>query len=250
MPDAEIEKFKQEVQRQGLKVNAAHLPYTVNLGSVDERLQQFARLVLKEDLKRAAAVGTPLVVAHPGHYGEAGLERSLEQVAAVLKTSLKDAPAGPCLCLETMAGQGREIGGRLEELAYIIDLVGPEVKVGICLDSAHLFAAGWDMGSREGLDELVAAIRASFGWERVKMMHLNDSKTARGSRRDRHERIGQGEIGLAGIRAIVNHPLLGRLPLFLESPVDDYKQYQQEAQLVREQVRGNKNENSAPNRGL
>lgn len=234
LPAAEVAEFRQAVQQEGLQVNLAHLPYTVNLGSDEPRRQEFAVMVVSEDMERAAALGTPLVVAHPGHFGAAEVEAGLNQVAATLKAGLEGLPPGPMFCLETMAGQGREIGGRLEELAQIISLVGDRAEIGICLDSAHLFAAGWDMRTRAGLDELVAAIEATVGWERVQVMHLNDSKAPRGSRRDRHELIGQGEIGLDGIKAIVNHPRLGQLPMFLETPVADYKQYQQQAQLVRE----------------
>lgn len=231
--DGEVEEFKQVMQELGLRVNLAHLPYTVNLGSDDPHKQEFAVMVVRQDIKRAAALGTPFVVAHPGHFGKAGVEAAVEQVATTLRQALGDTALDTVFCLETMSGQGREIGGRLEELAAIISLVKDKAPIGVCLDTAHLFASGWDIRTKAGIDELIAAIDATVGWERVKVMHLNDSKVSIGSHRDRHELIGQGEIGLKGMKAIVNHNRLRQLPMFLETPVDDYKQYQQEAQLVR-----------------
>lgn len=238
LPESEVQEFRHVVETLGLKANLAHLPYTVNMGSDDPRLQDFAVMVVRQDIERASALGTPFLVAHPGHFGQAGVEAGLMQVANTIRMALEGAPTDSVFCLEVMAGQGREIGGRLEELAAIMSLVGDKAEVGVCLDSAHLFAAGWDVRNHAGIDELIETIDATFGWERVKVMHLNDSKVPLGSRRDRHELIGQGEIGLDGIKAIVNHPYLRQLPMYLETPVNgDYKRYQQEAQLVRELVR-------------
>ncbi|MGI6128732.1 MAG: deoxyribonuclease IV [bacterium] len=235
LPEAEVKQFRQLVQEMGL-VNLAHLPYTVNLGSTEPRKQEFAIMVVKHDMERASALGTPFVVAHPGHFGDDGVEAGLRQVATTLQAALDGLSTDTVFCLEVMAGQSREIGGRLEELAEIIRLVDDKVEIGVGLDSAHLFAAGWDIRTSAGIDKLVAAIDAAFGWDRVKVMHLNDSKMPLGSRRDRHALIGQGEIGLEGIKAMVNHPYLSQLPMYLETPVDDYKQYQQEANLVRELI--------------
>ena len=237
VPESEIKKFLETMKELDLKTNLAHLPYTVNLGSQEPRLQEFATMVVREDMKRAQALGTSFVVSHPGHFGKAGLEAGLTQVAETLKIALDGVGTGTIFCLETMSGQGREIGGQLEDLAEIIRLVGDSAPIGVCLDTAHLFAAGWDMRNQAGLDKLTASIEDTIGWDRVKVMHLNDSKVPLGSRRDRHALIGQGEIGLDGIRAIVNHSQLGQLPMFLETPVDNYSQYAKEAQLVRELVR-------------
>lgn len=234
LSDAEAAAFHQAREEAGLRAVIAHLPYTVNLGSSEPRLAEFATQVVREDTERARRLGVELVVTHPGHFGPDGREAGLERVIRVLKEGLEAEEAGPAFCLETMAGQGHEIGGTLEELATVIQALGPRVRVGLCLDSAHLLAAGWDLRTWSGIDRLVERIDNLVGWDRVLALHLNDSKAALGSHRDRHELIGRGQLGRDGVKAIVTHPALGRLPLFLETPVGDYREYAAEAALVRE----------------
>lgn len=229
----EIAAFHNEREKVGLKAVVAHLPYTVNLGSSERRLQEFATMVVREDVERARLLGAELVVAHPGHYGQDGLEAGLARIVQVLRDGLGGREEGPVFCLETMAGQGREIGGRLEELAALIKTLQGEVRIGLFLDSAHLYAAGWDLRTWAGIDKLVAKVDQLVGWDKVHGLHLNDSKAPLGSRRDRHELVGRGEIGLDGIKAIVTHPELKKLPLFLETPVKEYREYASEAELVR-----------------
>lgn len=229
----EIAAFRNERGAAGLKTVVAHLPYTVNLGSSERRLQEFATMVVREDVERARLLGVELIVAHPGHYGEDGLEAGLVRVAEVLKSGLSGQEEGPVFCLETMVGQGHEIGGRLEELAALIRTLQGEVRIGLCLDSAHLFAAGWDLRTWAGIDKLITRVDELVGWDKVRALHLNDSKAPLGSRRDRHELIGRGELGPEGIKAIVTHPELKKLPFFLETPVKEYREYASEAKLVR-----------------
>lgn len=234
LPEEEAAAFQKERQKAGLGAVIAHLPYTVNLGSAEPRLLEFATMVVREDTERARSLGVELVVAHPGHYGEEGLEAGLARVAQVLAAGLAGREQGPVFCLETMAGQGHELGGTLEEIAALVKTLRPAVRIGICLDSAHLFAAGWDLRTWFGIDKLVAKIDELVGWGSVRAVHLNDSKAPLGSCRDRHELLGRGELGLEGIKAIVTHPVLSKLPFFLETPVDDYRQYADEAALARE----------------
>ncbi|MDK2927628.1 MAG: deoxyribonuclease [Bacillota bacterium] len=234
LADEEAAAFRRAREEAGLRAVIAHLPYTVNLGSSEPRLVEFAAQVVREDTERARRLGAELVVTHPGHFGSDGREAGLERVVRVLQEGLGEVEDGPAFCLETMAGQGHEIGGTLEELAAAIKVLEPVVRVGLCLDSAHLFAAGWDLRTWPGIDRLVERIDELVGWDRVRALHLNDTKAALGSHRDRHELIGRGQLGRDGIKAIVTHPALGRLPLFLETPVGDYKEYAAEAALVRE----------------
>ncbi len=246
----EISRWKVKRDELGLAPVIAHLPYTVNLGSDEERLVRFARMVVTEDLQRAGQIGAEFVVTHPGRHGEDGREESLGRVVQLLEAALGDLEegsgtygkeavpegvpgTGPMLLLETMAGQGTELG-LLEDLQAILEGLGWHERVGVCLDSAHLFAGGWNLVERGEVDRLVEKLDATVGLDRVKVMHLNDSTYPCGSRRDRHAVIGEGELGLAGIENIVNHPFLGQLPLVLETQVKEYSDYKPQIQTVKE----------------
>lgn len=212
----------------------AHIPYTVNLAAEGGKPLDFAARVLRDDLARAARFGVSYVVAHPGHHTgnvNAAIARIVKLLASVEQIR-KD--TGPLLLLETMAGQGREIGGRLEELAAVLEGLDWFPGVGICLDSAHLFAAGWDLRQGAELNRLAETLDKLVGRERVYLLHLNDSQTDLGSRRDRHELIGKGKLGAAGIIAIVTHPFFRQLPMILETTVADYRDYGKEAAYVRQ----------------
>jgi deoxyribonuclease-4 len=226
----EWEKYRKEKK---LSPPVAHLPYTVNLAADSGRALEFARTVLKEDLARAALVGADYVVAHPGHHGgeiAPALQRIIELLKGVEEVY---SPEPPFLLLETMAGQGKEIGGELEELRIIFEGLGWPAGLGICLDTAHLFEAGWDLRQEDVLNCLAENLEQMFGRERIKVLHLNDSRTGLGSRRDRHEKIGKGEIGEEGIKAVVTHPFFRRLPMVLETTVSEYREYAEEAAYVR-----------------
>lgn len=211
---------------------AGHLPYTLNLGSADTRQQEFARMVLKDDTKRIAAIGGEYLISHPGSYGndrKAGLERVIE---VIKEAYLSINESGPMLLLETMAGQGKEIGS-ITDLQYILDGLNWPERVGICLDTAHLYAAGWDLRTTEGCRQLVHELEDKIGLNRIKVMHLNDSLAPLGSKRDRHANIGKGELGEEGIVAIINNAFLNQLVLILETPVATYQQYADEISIVR-----------------
>ncbi len=230
----EIARGRAASRRLDVAPLVAHLPYTVNPASPDPQAYAFARQVVADDLRRAAELGSELVVCHPGSHGGDGPERGLDRVVALLESALDGAPDRPRLLLETMAGQGTEIGSDLGLLAAIIDRLGRPACLGICLDSCHLFAAGHDLRSPEVIDRLLEDIDRSLGLDRVGCLHLNDSKAPLGSRRDRHARIGEGHLGPDGIRTIVRHPFLRTLPLIVETPVDDVREYAREVRRARE----------------
>ncbi|HAA89625.1 MAG TPA: endonuclease [Peptococcaceae bacterium] len=234
LTEKELEKWERYRAEGKLAPPVAHLPYTVNLAADGGRALEFARSVLKEDLARAGLIGADYVVAHPGHHkGEVApaLQRIIELLKGVEEVY---APGPPFLLLETMAGQGKEIGGELEELRVIFEGLGWPPGLGICLDTAHLFEAGWDLRQQDALEILAENLEQMFGRERIKVLHLNDSRTSLGSRRDRHEKIGKGEIGEKGITAVVTHPFFRRLPMVLETTVSDYREYGEEAAYVRQ----------------
>lgn len=225
--ETEIKEWLEVRAKSDIYPVVAHLPYTVNLAAFPGKLRDFAALVLKEDLERVKLIGGEYIVTHPGrHKGDTA--EALKRLAAVIRENfLHGQLQGPMLLLETMAGQTGELGS-LDELCQVLDLLDWPSQVGICLDSAHLFAAGWNLKSPAGCDDLVAALEDKFGLDRIKVLHLNDSLAPLGSNRDRHACIGEGELGEEGISVIINHPFLGSLPMILETTVEKYEDYGKE----------------------
>ncbi|MCG0278892.1 MAG: deoxyribonuclease IV [Thermanaeromonas sp.] len=197
----EIKEWLEKRARNDIYPVVAHLPYTVNLAVPPGKLRDFAASVLQEDLERVKLIGGEYIVTHPGrHKGDAA--EALRRLAAIIRENvLEGQDHGPMWLLETMARQIGELGS-LDELYQVLDLLDWPPQVGICLDSAHLFAAGWNLKSSAGCDELVATLEDKFGLERIKVFHLNDSLAPLGSNRDRHACIGEGELGEEGISAI------------------------------------------------
>lgn len=234
-PD-EIQAWRAARAQRGMFPVLAHLPYTVNLASPKPDAYRFARRCVAEDLQRLAAIDTELAVCHPGSHGGAGLEAGIERIVRLLDGVLAEAPSGTMLCLETMSGQGTEVGGRPEELERILDALGWPAGMGVCVDSCHVFAAGFDVRTHAGCDRLCDALDATVGLDRVKCVHLNDSVYPCGSRRDRHAKVGQGMLGPDGVAAFASHRVFGALPMVLETPVDDVREYGPEVAEVRRLV--------------
>ncbi len=227
----EIAEWRVLRQELGLAAPVGHLPYTINLGS-ERAIWEFGVRVVGEDLQRCAAFGAHAIVLHPGHAADA--EAGLARVAEGVKRALEAAGDGETLlCLEGMAGQTGELGAEPGQLARIIRGAGDPPRLGVCLDTCHLFAAGWDIRTHEGIDRMLAAFGDAVGRGRIQALHLNDSRFALGSHRDRHACLGQGEIGEAGLRAVRTHPFLRGLPTILETPVDDYSDYAGEIAIAR-----------------
>ncbi|HEY8450016.1 MAG TPA: deoxyribonuclease IV, partial [Bacillota bacterium] len=225
-----------------------HIPYTVNLAAPAEATWQFAVRVLREDTERAGRVRAAYVVTHPGSHtrqsdAEQGLRRiiaALEEVRPVIEALHAQAAASgaeggrsaaeggatagadgaPMLLLETMAGQGTEIGHRPEQLERILDGLGRPPWLGVCVDTCHVFAAGYDLRQPSEVDRLAEDLDVSVGLERVRVVHVNDSKAPVGSRVDRHECVGRGHIGLEGLLNVIDHKAFRGRPLILETPVD------------------------------
>jgi deoxyribonuclease-4 len=227
----EIAAWRQVQGELGMGAPVGHLPYTINLAS-ERDIWEFGVRVVAEDLGRCSAFGAHAIVLHPGHApaGPSGLAR----VAQGVRQALEAAPRGETLlCLEGMAGQSGELGARPEELGAIIQAAGASPRLGVCLDTCHLFAAGWDIRTREGIDQMLAAFDDAVGRSRLRVLHLNDSRFPLGSHRDRHALLGQGEIGEEGLRAVLTHPFLRTLPTIIETPVDDYGEYAGEIAVAR-----------------
>lgn len=206
----------------------AHGAYTMNLCTADLAARAFAAEVLSDDLRRMAALPGQYYNFHPGCHVGQGVEAGVEQISTALKKALE--PGYPVtVLLETMAGKGSEVGGRFEELKAIIDAVGSK-ELGVCLDTCHVYDAGYDIVN--DLDGVLAEFDRVIGIERLKALHLNDSKNPFSSHKDRHECIGQGSLGLSTFRNVVNHPLLRHMPMILETP-NELPGYAAEIQLLR-----------------
>ncbi|MBR5020308.1 MAG: deoxyribonuclease IV [Oscillospiraceae bacterium] len=192
----------------------AHGAYTMNLCTKDPEARAFAADVLADDLRRMAALPGQYYNFHPGSHVGQGMETGIDQIAQALRKALE--PGYPVtVLLETMAGKGSEVGGRFEELKAIIDAVGSD-HVGVCMDTCHVYDAGYDIVN--DLDSVLAEFDRIVGLDRLKALHINDSKNPFASHKDRHECIGQGSLGVSTFAKIVNHPILKDKPMILETP--------------------------------
>ena len=205
----------------------AHGAYTMNLCTKDPEARAFAADVMADDLRRMAALPDQYYNFHPGSHVGQGMETGIDQIAQALRKALE--PGYPVtVLLETMAGKGSEVGGRFEELKAIIDAVGSD-RVGVCMDTCHVYDAGYDIVN--DLDGVLAEFDRVVGLDRLKALHINDSKNPFASHKDRHECIGQGSLGVSTFAKIVNHPILKDKPMILETP-NELSGYAAEIELL------------------
>lgn len=230
--EPEVKRWQELRQATGIAGVCGHLPYTVNLATEKDNLIEFAVMVVESDLRRMSVLDIEYLVMHPGS-SSGDRQASLERVIRVLDQGLQGYQGNSWLLLETMALQGNEIGS-LDDLAAILNGLGRPEQVGVCLDSCHLFGAGYDFTKDREVERLVADLDQSIGLPRVKVLHLNDSKLPAGSHRDRHANIGEGEIGQRGFLHLLNHPFIRTLPWQLETPVSDYREYAKDIATVKQ----------------
>lgn len=230
LDEADAAAMADYLAENGFAPVLVHAPYTLNPCAERQEVMDFARLAMGDDLVRLSAMRLPLYNLHPGSHVGQGAAVGVEKTAALLNAIIPADFAGTVL-LETMAGQGSEIGGTFEELRAIIDRVEHREKLGVCLDTCHVFAAGYDIASDP--DVVLTQFDKVIGLDRLRYVHLNDSKFGLGMHKDRHAPIGAGEIGIEGVRRIVNHPALRHLPFCLETPHEDMSEYAEEIRLVR-----------------
>jgi deoxyribonuclease-4 len=219
LPPEEIADFRRAVKRARLKAVVSHASYLINLATSTDLLRHQSRVAMADEIDRAEALGLLGVVLHPGCYTSGSAAEGIRLIAENLRQLLEQRPEGRTMVLlEHTAGQGSAIGARFEELAEIIELMRGHARVGVCLDTCHLLASGYDITSTEGYDHTFREFGRMVGFDRLKAFHLNDSKKPLGSRVDRHEHIGQGCIGLDGFRRLVNDRRFARIPMLLETP--------------------------------
>ena len=228
--EKDVKSYLDFAKDQGIGVIVAHAPYTLNACSKDERVREFAGETLQDDLKRMEYLPGNLYNFHPGSHVGQGTERGIELIAEQLNGILTP-DMHTTVLLETMAGKGSEVGGRFEELAAIIERVELKEKMGVCFDTCHVYDAGYDIvGDLEGV---LKEFDRVIGLERLKAVHVNDTKNPFCSHKDRHEKIGEGHIGLEALYRIVHHPLLCELPFCLETP-NELDGYAAEIRMLRE----------------
>ena len=208
----------------------AHAPYTLNPCAADPRVQEFAAMVMADDLVRMGSFPGNLYNFHPGSHVGQGVEMGIDKTATLLNT-LMTPDMSVTVLIETMAGQGSEIGGTFEQVSEIIRRVDLSDKVGVCLDTCHVFATGYDIV--HDLDGVLEQFDQHIGLDRLKALHVNDSMFPLGSCKDRHAQIGKGCIGLDALLELVNHPALTKLPMILETPQVDLSGYAREIALLR-----------------
>ncbi len=231
MPE-EIEEFIRLKDKHKINPVVAHLPYTVNLASSTPRTRAFGKQVLYEDLRRSDHIKAEYLVMHPGSHVKNSLEDAIDFIAEGLEFALEGYQGNTIICLETMSGKGTEIGRSLDEIQSILEKLNWNDKLGVCLDSCHLFAAGYDFRDASEVDRLISELKSKIALERVYLTHLNDSKMPHDSNKDRHENIGEGLLENLGISNYINHEFIKNLPMILETPVDDEKEYQKDIEKV------------------
>ncbi len=219
LPQAEADAFLHHPRRGELGSVFGHTGYMINLGAINPEFHEKSTRALREELIRADQLELPFLVLHPGaHMGE-GEEAGLAKIAASLDAVLEAIPqVRTRIALETTAGQGTTLGRTFEELASLFERSRYPERLCVCLDTAHIFAAGYDLTSEESTRAVFDRFDALIGLQRLVALHCNDSKAAMGSRVDRHDHIGKGKIGLPAFRAIMNDPRLAALPKVLETP--------------------------------
>ena len=196
----------------------AHAPYTMNLAAANEDTYEFAKMVIREDVKRMDSIGVEYICFHPGSHVGGGVEEGTRKIIEGLNQAITG-DENITVLLETMSGKGTEIGRSFEEIRAIIDGVEHNERIGVCMDTCHIFSAGYDIVN--DLDGVLDEFDRVIGIDRLKTIHLNDSMMPFGKNKDRHAGIGEGEIGMKALLEVINHPKLRDIPFFLETPYDD-----------------------------
>ena len=225
----DMQNYCAYAEEHGIAHILAHAPYTLNACAADEGLRIFARETMEDDLMRLEYVPGSCYNFHPGSHVKQGVETGIRYITEMLNAILKPDQSTTVL-LETMAGKGSEVGRTFEEIRAILDGVQISEKMGVCLDTCHIYDGGYDIVNH--LDDVLEEFDRVIGLDRLKAVHLNDSKNPMGSHKDRHEKIGEGSIGLEAMTTIINHPSLRHLPFYLETP-NELPGYQKEIELLK-----------------
>lgn len=228
--EKDVQEYHRFAAEHGISQILAHAPYTLNPCSKDAHTREFALMTMEDDLKRMEYVPGNCYNFHPGSHVGQGAEEGIRLIADTLNQILKKEQHTTVL-LETMAGKGTEVGRSFEEIRAILDKIDLKDHMGVCLDTCHVYDAGYDIVNH--LDQVLEEFDAVIGLERLKAIHMNDSKNPFASHKDRHEKIGEGSLGAETFRQMVNHPLLAGIPIYLETP-NELDGYAREIQMLRD----------------
>jgi deoxyribonuclease-4 len=226
LPKLEVENYLQAFTKSGIELAVSHDSYLINLASPDDNNLMKSRQAFWDEIQRCEELKIPYLIFHPGSHVGSGERTGLKMVAESLNDALERKRGYKTqLLLETTAGQGSNLGHTFEQIAEILERIKEKDRIGVCIDSCHVFAAGYDITSRKGYQATMKHFDQVIGLRKVKAFHLNDSKTELGSKIDRHEHIGQGHLGMRAFRLIVNDERFHGIPMVLETPGDaeDFK---------------------------
>jgi len=240
LTSSEIELFIKKREQWGKGPVAAHDSYLINLANPDETKANKAVGAFAEEIHRADQLAVPYLIMHPGSHVGSGTDKGLLQLTANLDRAFVEAgnAKSVVVLLETTAGQGTGLGANFEEIAYVMENSAYSKRLGVCFDTCHAFAAGYDIRSAAEYEKTFTAFDKIIGLDRLKFFHLNDSKKGLGSRVDRHEHIGKGEIGLEGFRLLMNDPRFAEHPMVLETPKEkDLKEDIKNLKLLRSLIK-------------
>lgn len=219
--EKEIRKTKEKRDKYDIKKLVVHSSYLVNLASPDDNLYEKSIQELKEDYYQAGLLDTDFYVFHPGNYVKSSKKQGIKRIIDAIKEVLNEVDNNTKLLIENTSGAGTEIGSNLDELKNIIDSVDNYKRMGLCLDLCHLFAAGYDISKKEGIEDLIEKVENKIGLNHLELIHLNDSEFGLGATKDRHAHIGEGKIGLENFKYLINHEKLKDLLFIIETPPFD-----------------------------
>ena len=233
MDEKDVSDFLALARENGIRVILAHAPYTLNACAADPRIREFAHQTMEDDLRRMEYTPGNMYNFHPGSHVQQGAEAGIEMIAELLNDLMYQDMTTTVL-LETMSGKGSEVGRSFEEIRAILDRVKLREKMGVCLDTCHIYDAGYDIAG--DLDGVLEQFDRIIGLDMLKAVHLNDTKNPFESHKDRHEKLGEGHLGLAALGRVVNHEKLRSLPFYLETP-NELDGYQKEIAVLKELYR-------------
>jgi deoxyribonuclease-4 len=233
----EVDAFVRKLKIHGFKLTAAHMPYLPNISSPLDETYKKSLEVLKAELSRCGQLKINYLVTHLGSHLGKGLDIGLKRAVDACNKALSSVDNDVTLLLEITSGTKNSVGYEFEQIVSIIDKIEQKDRVGVCFDTCHAFAAGYDLRNEKAVNETLKLFDKIIGFSKLKVIHLNDSKGELGSHLDRHEHIGMGFIGEEGFRAILNHKVIRELPLILETPVDSKRDWLGNLKKVRELAR-------------